>query len=160
MLSWNCRNQEGPEGGPMNSNKYVALDVHSASIVAKVHNDAGKYVMESILETKARTVRNFMKGISGKVHVTFEEGTQAAWLYDLIKPMVAEVVVCEPRHNKLLGFGSKSDKIDTDKLAELLRLGSLRPVYHGQMSLRPLKELAHSYDCLVSDLVRVMNRIK
>ena len=88
----------------MNSNKYVALDVHSASIVAKVHNDAGKYVMESILETKARTVRNFMKGISGKVHVTFEEGTQAAWLYDLIKPMVAEVVVCEPRHNKLLGL--------------------------------------------------------
>ena len=62
--------------------------------------------------------------------------------------------------HKLLGCGSKSDKIDTDKLAELLRLGSLRPVYHGQASLRPLKELAHSYDGLVSDLVRVMNRIK
>ena len=41
----------------MNSNKYVALDVNSASIVAKVHNDAGKCVMESILETKGKTVR-------------------------------------------------------------------------------------------------------
>ena len=33
----------------MDKDKYVALDVHSASIVAKVHNDAGKCVMEWII---------------------------------------------------------------------------------------------------------------
>ena len=30
-------------------------------------------------------------------------------------------------------FGSKSDKVDARKLAELLRGGLLRPVYHGEM---------------------------
>ena len=44
------------------------------------------------------------------LHVTFEEGTQAAWLYEVIRPMVAEVIVCDPRRNKLMGDGNKADK--------------------------------------------------
>ena len=51
----------------MSSNKYVALDVHSASIVAKVHNDAGKCVMELILETKAKTVRDFIFALLDRI---------------------------------------------------------------------------------------------
>jgi transposase len=50
-----------------------------------------------------------------------EEGTWAAWLYDLLKPHASEVVVCNPRKNALLKDGSKSDRIDARKLAELLR---------------------------------------
>ena len=41
---------------------------------------------------------------------TFEEGTTAAWLYDLIKPSVAEVVVFDPRKNALLKAGNKNDR--------------------------------------------------
>jgi hypothetical protein len=60
--------------------------------------------------------------------VTFEEGTWAAWLYDLLKPRVANLVVCNPRKNALLKHGNKSDKIDARKLADLLRLNDLEPV--------------------------------
>jgi hypothetical protein len=35
----------------------------------------------------------------------------AAWLYDLLKPHVANVLVCDPRKNALLKDGSKSDRI-------------------------------------------------
>jgi transposase len=144
----------------MNSDKYVALDVHSATVVAAVHNAAGKCVMESIIETKAKTIRDFINGITGNLHVGFEQGTHAHWLYDLIKPLVTEVIVCDPRHNKLILSGNKSDRIDANKLAQLLRQGSLRPVYQGESSLRALKELALQYDAIVGDSVRVMNRIK
>ena len=61
----------------------VGMDVHQASIVICVMNALGKIVIESIIETKAQTVRDFISGLRGEVHVTFEEGTQAAWLYDL-----------------------------------------------------------------------------
>ena len=37
-----------------------------------------------------------------------------------------EVVVCNPRRDALLKEGSKSDKVDARKLAELLRTGMLR----------------------------------
>jgi len=44
---------------------------------------------------------------------------------------VDELVVCNPRKNALLKDGNKSDRIDARKLADLLRTGMLRPVYHG-----------------------------
>jgi hypothetical protein len=52
--------------------------------------------MESILETKAATILQFIQGLHGDLQVTFEEGTWAAWLYDLLKPYVTRVVVCDP----------------------------------------------------------------
>jgi hypothetical protein len=64
--------------------------------------------------------------------VTFEEGTWAAWLYDLLKPHVAKLVVLNPRKNALLKQGNKSDKIDARKLVDRLRLDDLKPVYHGK----------------------------
>jgi hypothetical protein len=76
------------------------------------------------------------------LHVTLEEGTWSAWLYDLLKPHVRELVVCDPRKNALLKEGNKSDKIDARKLADLLRGGYLRSVYPGENGLRTLKELA------------------
>jgi hypothetical protein len=41
----------------------------------------------------------------------------------VLKPQVQEIVVCNPRRNALLKEGSKSDKVDARKLAELLRAG-------------------------------------
>jgi transposase len=74
----------------------------------------------------------------------FEEGTWAAWLSDLLKPHVAKLVVCNPRKNALLKHGNKSDRIDARKLADLLRLNDLEPVYHGETGVRMLREPARS----------------
>ena len=109
----------------MNSEKYIGVDVHQATISVAVLDSTGKLVMESILETKAATILEFFAGLRGTLSVTFEEGTWAAWLYDLLKPHVAKLVVCNPRKNALLKDGNKSDRIDAHKLAELLYLNKL-----------------------------------
>ena len=62
----------------LNSEKYIGLDVHQATISAAVRDSAGKIVMESILETKASTIVEFFAGLAGTLSVTFEEGTWAA----------------------------------------------------------------------------------
>ncbi len=56
--------------------------------------------------------------------------------------------------------GSKSDRIDARKLAELLRGNQLTSVYHGEHGMRTIKELGRSYLTITKDLTRVMNRIK
>ena len=144
----------------MDSTKYVGMDVHKDTISIAVMNSAGKVVMESVLETKAVTILQFIQGLRGNLLVTLEEGTWAAWLYDLLKPHVTKVTVCNPRKNALLKSGNKSDRIDAQKLAELLRHGSLSAVYHGENGLRTLKELTRSYLTISKDLTRVMNRLK
>src|SRR3989454_3254735 len=140
--------------------KYIGMDIHKETISIAVMNGEGRVVMESIIETKASTIRQCIQGIHGDLHVTLEEGTWAAWLYDLLKPHVTELVVCDPRKNALMKEGNKSDKIDARKLADLLRGGYLRSVYHGENGLRTLKELARSYLTISKDLTRVMNRVK
>jgi len=120
----------------------------------------GKLMMECLLDTKAATIVEFIRGLHGTLSLTFEEGTSAAWLHDLLKPHVSRLVVCDPRKNALLKDGSKSDRIDARKLAELLRGDQLHPLYHGDHGMRTLKELGRSYLTITQDVTRVMNRIK
>ena len=101
--------------------KYIGMDVHKETISIAVMKGDGKLVMESIIETKASTILQFIQGVRGDLHVTFEEGTWAGWLYDLLKPHVTELIVCDPRKNALMKEGNKSDKVDARKLADLLR---------------------------------------
>lgn len=144
----------------MSQEKYIGMDVHQATISVAVLDSRGKLIMECILETKAATILEFLEGLRGSLSVTFEEGTSAAWLHDLLKPHVIQLVVCDPRKNALLQDGSKSDRSDARKLAELLRGNQLSPVYHGEHGVRTLKELARSYLTISQDLVRVMVRVK
>ena len=142
----------------MNNIKYIGIDVHQATSVFAVRNAQGKLIAEAFVETQPTPIIDFLKGQRGTVWATFEEGTYANWLYDVIQPQVAKIVVCDPRKNKL--DGNKSDRIDAKRLSELLRLNALTAVYHGQNSTRTLKELARSYVSLQQDSTRVMNRIK
>jgi hypothetical protein len=124
------------------------MDVHKEAIVIAVLDGSGKLVMETIAETKASGILQFLHGLRGEPHVTWDEGTWAAWRYDLLQPQVQEVVVCNLRRNALLKEGSKSDQVDARKLADRLRSGMLRPVYHGENGLRTLRELARSYQTI------------
>ena len=92
----------------MDKAKYIGMDVHKEAISLAVLNSAGKLVMECTIETKASTILDFLQGLRGSLHVTLEEGTWAAWLYDLLKPHVTELVVCNPRRNALLKEGSRA----------------------------------------------------
>ena len=72
--------------------KYIGMDVHKEATVIAVLNGSGKLVMESIVETKASSILQFIHGLRGELHLTWEEGTWAAWLYDLLQPQAAQVL--------------------------------------------------------------------
>ncbi|MGA7633256.1 MAG: hypothetical protein WCB11_21045, partial [Terriglobales bacterium] len=55
--------------------KYIGMDVHKEAIVIAVQNESGKLIMETILETKASSLLQFLHGLQGELHVTWEEGT-------------------------------------------------------------------------------------
>src|SRR6059036_4066041 len=142
----------------MKCDKYMGMDVHQATTVVDVLDADGKPVLETIVATEAAAIIRLMQSLSGPLRVTFEETTQAAWLYEVIRAHVTEVIVCDPRRNKLMEDGSKADKIDARKLADLLRAGLLRSVYHGHEATRNLKELVRAYERLSIDTQRTMAR--
>ena len=54
-------------------------------------NSPGKLLKECTTETRANTMLQSFQRLGGSLHVSFEEGTWAAWLYDLLKPHVTEL---------------------------------------------------------------------
>lgn len=140
------------------STKYVALDVHQATTVVSVREESGRVIARTVLPTEAGALREYMGGMRGAIHLTFEEGTQAQWLYEVLVPLVHRVVVSNRRG--ATRHGNKADQQDADELSDLLRCGKLRAVYHGGAECATLKELARTYQNVVEDSTRVMQRLK
>jgi transposase len=138
--------------------KYVGLDVHQATTVAAVRDESGRVIARSIIPTEATALVDFFRGMRGTILVAVEEGTQAQWLYDLLVPVVSQVIVCDRRGESQRG--NKGDQEDAAHLADLLRRGGLRAVYHGSRQRATLKEHAHTYQNVVEDATRVMARLK
>src|SRR5207249_3437233 len=138
--------------------KYVAFDVHQATTVASVREESGRVIARSVLPTDSGALTEFVRGMRGARHVTFEEGTQAQWLYELLAPLGDRVIVCDRRGAPRRG--TKGDQVDADQLSEQLRRGALRAVYHGSADRVTLKELTRTYRNLVEDATRVMLRLK
>ena len=137
--------------------QYVGIDVHQATLVCVVKDEAGRFVCESKLATRREPLEQFLCGVGSRVHVAFEEGSQAQWLYEIVRPIAERVIVCDPR--KIATKGKKNDRGDAERICDLLRLGALQPVFHGH-SDRTLKELVRCYEALVDDSARVMLRIR
>jgi transposase len=144
----------------MELDKYIGIDAHSSTLVVNARDAFGKVILQSVVPTNAEAVVQCIGGLRGRLHVTFEEGTHAQWLYDVLRRRVYDVLVCDTRESRLLQDGSKGDVIDAGKMSHLLRIGALKSVYHDGHGTATLKELVRSYDALVEDSVRVMNRIK
>jgi hypothetical protein len=106
----------------MSQEEYIGMDVHQATISVAVMDGNGKLLMECLRETKAATILEFVHGLRGTLSLTFEEGTSAAWLHDLLKPHVSRLVVCDPRKAALLKEGNKSDA--STRAAPPMRMGA------------------------------------
>ena len=136
---------------------FVGLDVHQSTTVASVRDESGSVVMSATVPTTEKTIVALLRSWP-RVHVAFEEGTQAQWLHDVLADQVERVVVCNLRGKGALA--NKDDRIDADHLSEQLRLGGLKAVFHGAPEMLTLKELVRNYNNLVEDSTRVMLRIK
>lgn len=138
--------------------QYLAMDVHQATVVASLRDESGKVLMRATVATEAKAILMLVKSAGARVHVAFEEGTQAQWLHDLLIDHAERVIVCNVRGRS--ETTNKSDRIDADSLSEILRMGGLKSVFHGAVEVLTLKDLVRNYNTLVLDSTRVMLRIK
>jgi len=139
--------------------RYIGLDVHSASCTAGVLSAKGKRLKETVLETNGKVLVEFLKTTPGNRHLIIEEGTHAAWLYEILSPHVQEMLVLGAPKTK--NVGQKSDKFDAFGAAEKLRIGSIeRRVYKRLGEFSTLSSLSKAYTNVMVDSVRVMSRLK
>jgi len=137
--------------------RYIGLDAHSQSCTAGVMGPSGRRLSKHVLETNGAALVAFLQSIPGRLHLCIEEGTQSAWLYEILSPHVHEMVVRQVRQSD----GQKSDELDAWDLADRIRTGRVgASVFKAPRQFTQLREFARAYIKLTADVVRSKNRIR
>jgi transposase len=137
--------------------RYIGIDAHSETCTVAVMGSAGRRLREAKVETQGKMLRELIGMVPRRRHVCLEEGAQSEWLYELLEPLVEEIVVVRPQKRE----GPKSDSIDAWSLADGLRRGVLpTPVFKAPGSFTGLRQAMRAHQLIQRDLVRAKQRVK
>src|SRR5882672_3151853 len=71
------RSRKGAAAMEKQAIQYLAFDVHQATVVATVRDEHGAIRMRATVPTEANAILGLVRGLGPRVHIVFEEGTQA-----------------------------------------------------------------------------------
>jgi transposase len=141
-------------------NYYIGLDAHSKTCTAVVVNERGEIVCRETFPTTEFNLVGFLNRLpEGVKHLTFEECHLAQWLYVTLHEHVDSLLVCNPVFVAKKA-GAKTDFRDALHLAQELRTGHLKAVFHNDSKWIELRVLVNNYLALVEEIVRTKNRLK
>ena len=126
---------------------YIGLDVHSKTSTM-IWMDADGEVQGT--DTFSTSERNLIEGVqqieARTKKATLEESPLAFWTARALTGEVDEVLVCDPRENRLISRSiRKGDEPDAKALARLLRMGEPKEVYQPANDQRALYKQACSH---------------
>jgi transposase len=137
------------------------MDTHCTSSEVAVVNQAGRLKLKQGYPTTIPALVQVIEAVPRPRVVTFEEGPLADWLLRNLAGHADQVIVCDPRRNRLIAAeGDKDDPIDAEKLAQLARGGYLKAVHHPQTLEQAIfKQHVALYCDGVRQRVRVANQV-
>lgn len=137
--------------------RYIGMDTHSQTCTLRALTPSGREVTRQIVETNGAALLQAIRSISGTKHLCIEEGTQSAWIYELLKNEVDDLIVTMPTRRA----GQKDDARDALALADGLRTGGIKQrVYKACGPYSELRAAVRSYVLLREDVTRAKNRLK
>jgi len=114
---------------------YAALDLHSRHSVLGSMEHGGKTRARMRFPTEANILRAQVERLRRRrrpLYLTMEAGALTRWASAIVRPLVERLIICEPRHNRLINSNpTKSDEADVEGMCLLLRLGKLKEVWMG-----------------------------
>jgi transposase len=142
-------------------NLYIGLDAHSKTCTFVVVKELGEIFVRETCDTTEANLIGFLNRLpeDATLHLTFEECHLSQWLYVTLVEHVKHLIVCNPV-DLAKKPGAKTDFRDALHLAQELRTGHLKAVYHDSSRWIKLRSLVNSYLSLVDDIVRAKNRLK
>ena len=142
--------------------RYVGLDVHKRSITACTLDYEGQPVKRTTFACTRTAIARFAKEQMERGDVVALEATTNSWaVAEIFEPFVARVVVSNPLKTKAIAESTvKTDKVDAQTLAQLLRAGFLPEVWHPSERFQLVRQLTVFYASLINDRTRVKNRLQ
>jgi hypothetical protein len=120
---------------------YIGLDVHKQSVSYCVKTAAGELVEEGRLDATREALETWAEAQPpwrGAMEATLFSG----WIFDTLEPHADDLAVAHPAALEAITRAKKkSDRLDSDKLADLTRANLLPRVWMPPPELRELRRL-------------------
>ncbi len=142
--------------------RFVGLDVHKRILQICIIDALGKVLLRERLEDFDRQkLLEFARAkLTPHDRVALEATTNTWAVARLLSPLVADIVVSNPLTTKAIAQAKvKTDKIDAEVLAQLLRCDYLPQVWQPDTTTSLLRELTSRRTALVGDRTAVRNRV-
>jgi transposase len=141
--------------------QYIGLDLHAKSFSIAVVDESNTLLFELTRATNGEALIQVVTALAGAKTVALEESTMADWAFRLLSPF-AQVIVADPRNNRWIAGDEKIDDEEAArKLAQLLRMGALRPIHHTEsLERQEFKELVQAYHDQSKQITRYKNKLK
>lgn len=138
---------------------YVGLDVHKKTVSYCVKMADGALVEQGVVSATRRDLgawaARLKPGWVGGMEATLFTG----WIYDFLRPYAARLRVGHPlRLKAITAAKKKSDRLDAQTLADLLRCNLFPECYMAPANIRELRRVLRYRNLLVQEATRMKNK--
>lgn len=138
---------------------FIGLDAHSTTSTFAVVDHEGQCRLRKTVNTSEQSLLGVINQLDGERFLTFEESTISQWLYLTLREHVDKIFVCNPTFIAKKQ-GAKTDFRDALHLAQELRGGHLKEVFHDDSHWSQLRVSVSGYQDIVQEIIRFKNRLK
>ena len=139
---------------------YIRLDVHKKSISYCIKTQAGRVVAQGKVTATRAALREWAATIDHPWVGALEATIFTSWIYDYLAPFAEELHVAHPAMLKAIACAKKkNDRLDASKICDLLRCDLLPQCYLAPREIRELRRVLRYRNLLVSEAVRMKNKI-
>jgi transposase len=139
---------------------YVGLDVHLRTCHATVMNEHGEILKQEKFPNERTELERIFKNIDD-AKVAMEACYCWQPVYELLESMDHEVKLAHPMRTRIIAEAKiKTDALDSEALAHLLRANLLPTSYVPPKELRELRDLVRLRTYLVRERTRFKNKIR
>jgi transposase len=141
--------------------RYIGMDLHKELVVICIIDKAGKVLQRQRCPCTREGLEQFGRRYLYATDKVALEATTNTWeVVAILKPFVAEVVVSNPLKTKAIAEAKiKTDKVDAEVLAQLLRCDFLPRVWEPPTATQQLRRATARRTQLVADKTAIKNRI-
>ncbi len=141
--------------------KYIGIDYHKQYFVATAMDERGKIISKDKVSTDRDSIRHyFKKAGTGETKAVMEACYGWEYFYDEVDDLIEELIMAHPLKTRLIAEARiKTDSIDSETLAHLLRTDLIPKAYAPSAETRDKKNLLRYRSSLTAIKVRIKNTI-
>lgn len=142
--------------------KYMGIDYHKQHFLATTMDEKGKILSRDKVSTERASIRHYFSKASsdGPVKAVMEACYGWEYFYDEVEGLVEELIMAHPLKTRLIAEARiKTDAIDSETLAHLLRADLIPKAYAPAVDTRDKKNLLRYRSSLTAMKVRIKNMI-